>query len=171
MDRVRGLHAQQHLVRVMIVFAQIVAVVGGYQRNVQLFFQAEEVGMDLLFQLQALVLNFQKEIAPAEDVLVLAGGRLARSSYLPAIRFSQSSPARQPENPIRPCGMLGQIVLADARLAIEAVQRGLRGNADQVAVALFVFRQHQQMVVVVALRSGAMVLLVDRRRARSPGSA
>ena len=37
-DGVRGLHTQQHLVRVMIVFAEIVTVVGGDQRNVQFFF-------------------------------------------------------------------------------------------------------------------------------------
>jgi hypothetical protein len=43
--------------------------------------------------------------------------------------------------------ILGEIALADARLAIEAVQRGLRGDADQVAVALFVLGQHQQVVV------------------------
>ena len=56
--------------------------------------------------------------------------------------------------------MLGQIFLANARLAIEAVQRCLRGNADQVAVALFVFRQHQQVVVLIALRIGAMIFFL-----------
>ena len=40
------------------------------------------------------------------------------------------------------------------------MQRRLRRDADQVAIALFVLRQHQQMVVVVALRIGAMVFLL-----------
>ena len=57
-------------------------------------------------------------------------------------------------------GMLGQKFFADARLAIEAVQRGLRGDADQVAIALVVFRDYEQVMVLVALRVGAMILLL-----------
>ena len=37
----------------------------------------------------------------------------------------------------------------DAGLAVEAVQRGFGGEADEVAVALFVFGQDQQVVVLV----------------------
>ena len=62
-------------------------------------------------------------------------------------------------------GVLGQKLLADARLVIEAVQRSLRGDLDQVAVAFFVFGQHQQVVVGVALGRRALdvvvVLLAD----------
>ena len=54
----------------------------------------------------------------------------------------------------------GQVALADARLAVEAVQRCFRSDADQVAIAFFVFGQHEQVVVVVALRGGAMVLVL-----------
>ena len=53
--------------------------------------------------------------------------------------------------------MFGEILLAHARLAIEAVQAGLAGHPDQVAIALFVFGQHQQVVVLVVGRVGAMV--------------
>ena len=63
MDRIRGLHAQQHLMRVMVVFAQVVAVVGGYQRDAQLPFQLEQVGMDLLLKFQPLVLDLEKKIS------------------------------------------------------------------------------------------------------------
>jgi hypothetical protein len=51
-----------------------------------------------------------------------------------------------------------QELLADARLPVEAMQRGLRGDTDQVAVPFLVFRQHQQMVIVVVWRIGAVVL-------------
>ena len=51
-----------------------------------------------------------------------------------------------------------RIFLAHARLAIEAVQAGFTGEADQVAIALFVLRQHQQVVVLVVGRVGAMIL-------------
>ena len=56
--------------------------------------------------------------------------------------------------------MLGEKFLADARLVVEAVQRGLRGDLHQVAVAFFVLSQHQQVVVGVALGRGAMVVLL-----------
>jgi hypothetical protein len=56
--------------------------------------------------------------------------------------------------------MLRQVLLADARLPIEPVQRGLRGYPDQVPVPLFVLRQHQQVVVVVVLRLGAVILVL-----------
>ena len=42
--------------------------------------------------------------------------------------------------------MFGQKLFADARLVIEAVHAGFRGDLDQVAIALFIFRQYQQML-------------------------
>jgi hypothetical protein len=79
---------------------------------------------------------------------------------LPAISSSHSSPLRQPEKADQPLRVFRQVPLAHARLAIEAVQRSLRGNPHQVAVALFVLRQHQQVIVVVPLAGRAMVLVL-----------
>ena len=103
-DGVGGLHAEQHFVRMMIVFAEIVAVVGGDQRDVQLFFQAKEVGVDFLFQFQALVLDFEEEIAAAENVLILAWRSFGRfvlalpsgccRARRPGSRKSRSGPSR-----------------------------------------------------------------------------
>ena len=56
--------------------------------------------------------------------------------------------------------MLGQKFLADARLVIEAVQRGFRGDLDQVAIAFLVFGQHQQVVVGVAFGRRARCVVV-----------
>src|ERR1700691_288594 len=56
--------------------------------------------------------------------------------------------------------MLGKVLLADPRLPVEAVQRRLGSDANEIAVALLVLRQNQQVVVVVALRFGAMVLFL-----------
>ena len=103
-DGVRGLYAEQDFVGVVVVFAEVVAVVGGYQRDVELFFEAEEIGVDFLFQFQALVLNFEKEVAAAEDVLI-AGRRSLwrlrtfrpsgwRRLLRPGSRRSRSGPRR-----------------------------------------------------------------------------
>ena len=62
LDGLAGLNAEHHVLGVGIVFAKIVAVVGGHQGQAQLFFQAEQVGVNAVFLLQALILNLQKEI-------------------------------------------------------------------------------------------------------------
>ncbi len=56
--------------------------------------------------------------------------------------------------------MLGQIFLAHARLAIEAVERGLGRDANEIAIALFVLGEDEQVIVVVALRLGPVILLL-----------
>ncbi len=56
-----------------VVFAEVVAVVGGDQRNAEFLLQTEEVLVDALLLRQALVLDFEEEIAAAEDVLKLGG--------------------------------------------------------------------------------------------------
>ena len=86
--------------------------------------------MDLLFLLEALVLNFEVEVAAAEDVLILAR-RMAASlaSYLPGHqRFAQLA-AEAAGEADEAFGMFGEVFLADAGLAVEAVERGLGGDA------------------------------------------
>ena len=95
----------------------------------------------------------------AEDVAI-GRGRLARGVVLP---FRQTlgdfalQAGRQPDQPLR---MLGQKFLADARLVVEAMQRRLGNDLHQVAIALVVLGQHDEVVVAVALRRGAMVFLL-----------
>ena len=55
----------------MVVLAEVVAVVGGDERDVEFALEAEEVVVDFLLELETLVLNLEKEIAATEDVLVL----------------------------------------------------------------------------------------------------
>jgi hypothetical protein len=53
----------------------------------------------------------------------------------------------------------GQVLLADARLLVEAVNGGLGSDPDQVAVAFFILRQNEQVVVLVAAWVAAVVVL------------
>ncbi len=89
---------------------------------------------------------------------VAAASRAA--SYFPSVRLSATSPFRHADSPISPLRMLGEKFLADARLVVEAVQRRFGDDLDQVAIAFVVLRQHDQMVVAVALGRGAMVFLL-----------
>ncbi len=108
---------------------------------------------------KALVLNFEIEVAVAEDV-VEGDGCLPR---LLVLAFDQvfgdfSLEARRHAD--QPFGMLGEEFLADARLVIEAMQRRLGDDLHQVAISLIALGQHDQVVVTVALRRGAMIVLL-----------
>ena len=79
--------------------------------------------LDLLLGFEPLVLNLEEEVALAEDVLILPAPRPWPASYLPAIRFFAELARQAAGEADQPLGVLGQIALADARLAIEAMQR------------------------------------------------
>ncbi len=64
---------------------------------------------------------------------------------------------RQADQSLR---MLGEKLLADARLVVEAVQRCLGDDLHQVAVAFVALGEHNQVVVAVAFGRGAMVVLL-----------
>ena len=108
---------------------------------------------------QALVLNFEIEIALAEDV-VEGDGCLPRLLVLAFDQFLGDfalQARRQADQPLR---VFGEKLLADARLVVEAVQRRLGDDLHQVAIAFVVLGQHDQVVVAVALGRGAMVFLL-----------
>ena len=153
-----GLDAEHDVLGVGVVFAEIVAVVGGDQRQAEIFFQLEEAGMDAVLHFQALILNLEIEILFAENVGEGSGG--GASGVVIVLHEALGDFALQAAGEAdEPAGMLGEKLLADARLVVEAVQRGLGGDLDQVAVALFVFGEDEQVVVGVAFGGGAVVVL------------
>ena len=82
-----------------------------------------------------------------------------------------SSPERQPENADEAFAVFREEFLADAGLAVEAVERCFGGEADQVAIAFFIFGEDEQVVVVSsACRRDGRRLLADVEL-RSRGSA
>src|ERR1700743_3641487 len=98
--------------------------------------------MNLPFELEALVLYFEEEVPLPEDVLV-ARGHIARGFILPCHQVLAKLARQAPGEADQARRMFGQVALRDARLAIEAVQRSLRCDADQIAIALFIFGQYQ----------------------------
>ena len=158
-----GLHTQHHVVRMRVLAAQVVRVIRSHQRNAQLALQAKQVGAYLLLVFKTLVLNLQKEISLAEDVLILLRDGLGPQVSVRSVQirvaqhFTQLS-AQATRRADQSLAVFRQILFAYARLAIKAVQARLRRKPDQVPVALLVFRQHQQVVVLVVGRIGAMIL-------------
>ncbi len=135
------------------------AVVRGHQRDTELLLQAKQPNLDALLLLQPLVLYFQKEIFFAKDIAIETrrlgcGLGLAFHQRFGDLTLQAAGKRNQAAS------VLGQKFLADARLVIKTVQRSFRGDLHQIAVALFIFCEHQQMVVVIAFGRGAMVVFL-----------
>ena len=145
-DDVGGLQADQDLAGVGVLLGQVVDVVAGRQRDVQVAGQRHQLRQDLHLFGHAVVLEFDVKIVlehlavPAGRLpgLVLAAvQQLVGDLALDAGRHDQQA-----------LPVLFQQFLVDARLAVEALQKGGGDQFAQVAVALVVLDQHQQVEVV-----------------------
>ena len=67
--RFAGLDAQQHIVALSILFAQIVGIIGGYQRNTGLLMEAQHGAVDFLLFGDTVILQFQIEVSLAKNLL------------------------------------------------------------------------------------------------------
>ena len=152
-----GLDAQHDVLGVGIVFAQVMAVIGGHERQAEIFLELEEAGMDAVLHLQSLILNLEKEVLFAENIGECSGGRaggvvIALGQAFRDFSFEASGEADQA------AGMFGEKLLAHARFVIEAVQRGLGRDLYEIAVAFVIFGKHEQMVVGIAFGRRAVVI-------------
>src|SRR4030081_1296095 len=117
-----------------------------------------------MLPLQPLVLNLKKEIVFAEEVAIESRCRSRRVvvPFHQALGNFALQTSGEPDQSLR---MLSQKFLAHPRLVVEAVQRGFRRDLHQVAVAFFIFGEHQQMVISVAVgwsaRDDVIVFLAD----------
>src|ERR1019366_5752354 len=158
-DGFAHLNAKHYVLRVGIVLAEIVAVISRDQRNAEVLLQLQQVRLDARFLRQSLVLDFEIEISFAKNVA--KRNRSFAGCVVPPFRealgdFTLETGGQTDE----PSGVLGQKFLADAGLVVKAVQRCLGDNLDQVAIAFVILSQHDEMVVAVALRRGAVVFLL-----------
>src|ERR1700686_1686356 len=120
--------------------------------------------MDSVFHLQALILNLKEEVLFAEKVAIETGRRPRRvivPFHQPLGHFALQTSGK-PDQPPR---VLSQKFLAHPRLVVEAMQGGFRRDLHQVAIAFFVFGEHQQVVISIAVGWSAsddvVVLLAD----------
>ena len=116
-----GLNAEQHFLRAGVGAREVMAIVGGHQGNAALAREAHELAIHGPIDLQALVLNFEEEIAFAEDVAQAIGG--VAGIVVTALderlghRAAQAGGKRN-----EPAAVLGQQVVIDARLIVEAFE-------------------------------------------------
>ncbi len=123
LDRLAGLDAQHYILSVGVVFAEVVAVIRRHHREGKFLFKPEQIGVNAMFLLQALVLDLKKEIVSAENIaigrrriprgFVVIFHQTFRDFALEAAREADQTP-----------GMFSKKLFADPRLVVEASQRG-----------------------------------------------
>ena len=157
--------AEQHVVRVVVLGAQEVRVVGGDDREVQLAGEREDalvedalvagvVGLDLevVAVLEDVGVPFSRLAGVVVAVVQQVGGHLAGH-------------ARRGDDD--PLAILGEDFAVDAGLAVESLGIGERGELHQIAVAGEILGEEDEVVVVAlartAARAGAPVVGSDVR--------
>ena len=141
-----GLHAQQGIVRDGVLAVRVVAVVGGEQRGIDAAGDLDELRVGALLVHDAVVLQFDVEVLPAEDVLQPSGPPLG-------LRHVAGQQGLE-DHPSQASGRRDQAVVValeelpvDPGLVVVALEIGGRGQLHEVAVALDGLRQQGQVVV------------------------
>ena len=142
-----GLDAEQDLVRLGVVAMQIVAIIGRHQRQPDLL--ADFAQGIVVRRMKFVVL--QLEIVPARKHLRVRFGGLARlvHAILPEpSRDLTRQASRQHDQSVR---QLGENVLVDARLVVEAVLVRRRQQPAKISVTLAILREDYQVEVAAAV--------------------
>ena len=147
-DGFTGLDAQQDLLHFGIFFLNVVAVVGGNQRNAGFLAQANQLRQYNRIFLQAVILQLKIVISLPKQIIEpkrRAFGALVVIGQQ-GLRHLTRQTGRKADQPLV---ILLQQLFVDAGLGIKALQKARRHQLDQVFVADFVFTQQHQMVVAV----------------------
>src|SRR5438270_4524622 len=143
----------------VIVTADVMAVVGGDERNAKFFFQPQQVRTNLLLEREPLILNLEKEVVFAEDVAI-GGGRVPRRIVLVCHQMLAKFSGQAARKSDQTFGMLRKELLAHTRFVVHAVERGFGRDLYQIAIAFVVLGQNEQVIVLVAFGSGAMIIFL-----------
>ena len=157
---VAGPDAEQDVVRLRLVLADVVEVVGHDQREAGLRRQAEQLLVEPVLVGHAVVLELEVEAVLPEDVAVLAGEVAGQLPVLDLERLGDlaGQARRQPDQPL---AVPGEVLAIDARLVVVAVDVGVGDEPAQVPVADEVLGEEDQ---VEGLGVG-LALLVGHRPA------
>ena len=144
-----------------VVFAQVVRIVGGDQRDSGLARELVDGRHDALVLRPVRGPGSRGRNCSVPKMSAYSYARRRASSYLSAMRVSLMSPRRQADMAMSPLECCAQQVLVDARLVVEAVEVAGGDQLDQVAVAFLVFAEQDEVVVAVRVAPVLMALLRD----------
>jgi len=145
---------------VRVRLRQVVAVVRRHQRNPRFLRQPHQIAVHSRLHVDSLVLHFEKEIPLAENIPQPVRVRLRLVVFLVQQRRGHF-PAQAGRQRNQPLAVLRQQVVVHARLVIEAVEKPRGYQLDEIPVALFVFREQNEMVR--PLRFAPPVFVIVRR--------
>ena len=125
---------------------QIVAVVRGDERNAGFARETHNLRVDALFDFQALVLNFQEEVSLPENIPQAVGGfaRLVRPFFHEIFGDRAAQAGRQCD---QTAAVFRQQVVIDSGLVIETFEVSRGDELDQIAVALRIFAEQNEVIV------------------------
>ena len=147
------LDAEQGVVGVGVLVAQVVHVVGGHGAQAGLFGEQRELGEQLALLGQAGVLQLDVDVLRAEQVG--QAPHLGEGGLVVAVLEEHGgAPAHAAGERDEALAVLGEQLPVGARLVVVALQVGARGELDQVLVAGLVAGQ-QGEVGVLLLDAGA----------------
>ncbi len=107
-----------------------------------------------------MVLHLEEEVPAAEQVLVFVGdpARLVVAVGEKSFVHVATQTGGEADETLR---VPGEQILVDARLVIEAFEEACGDQADEVAVALLVFAEQDEVVIAVGVAAGFEALPGD----------
>jgi hypothetical protein len=156
------LNAQQDFLSVSVLVMEVVAIVGGDEGDASFLGETDELRVDALFDGEALILNFEVEIAFAENVTEAIGGIAGLIVLFFDDAFGDGATKTGSERDETP-GMFAKEIVVDARLVVEAFEEACGDELDQIVVALEVFAKEDK--VIAAARAGLEIVAILAGRA------
>ena len=157
-------HAQQHVVCLGLLLADVVKVVGDDQRETDLRGEPEQLAVEPCLLRDAMVLELEVEAVLAEDLLVLARDLASQLPVLDLERLGDLAAKARAEAD-EALAVLRKVLTIDARLVVVAIDVGVGDEAAEVLIAPVVLGQEDQ---VEGLAVG-LALLVRHRPAGNVG--
>ena len=139
-----GLDAEHDLMRLGILLAHVVDVVGSDELEVVAPGEVDQIFVAALFLLHAVVHEFDEEVVRAEDVEVFAE-RLFRALRVALQKVLGDFTADAGAGADQPVAVLAHDLLVDPRLVVEPLLVGGGHELAQTEVPLFVLAEQHQM--------------------------
>ena len=159
-ERRAGLHAQQRVVRLVVLAVHVVRVVGGDQRGADLAGDLDELRVRVALGLQPVVLQLDEQVVLAEDLLQPPG--LVERALLVALQQRlQHVPAEAAGGGDQPVVVAPEQLPVHPRLVVVALHERQAGQLDEVAIALIGLGQQREVVVELLAALGVAAGVVD----------
>ena len=162
-----GADAHQHVVRRSVLFAQVVAVIGGDDRQAEVLAELQQLGVGAALAVNAVIHELQVHVVVSQNLAVAVDG-VRRLLQVAVEDVSVDFALEAAGEADQALGMLGQKFFVDAGTVIKALQERLAQEAGEVLITGVIAGQQGQ---VVRRRADALAAAVEARGRRHVGLA